>query len=50
MSMRVRAAFAAAKVAPAGPVALGYREPLRVRPPRAGLRPGTAAGDPQMLW
>lgn len=28
----------------------GYREPLRVRPPREGLRPGTAAGDPQVLW
>jgi len=28
----------------------GYREPLRIRPPRQGLRPGTAAGDPQVLW
>lgn len=25
----------------------GYEEPLRVHPPRVGLRPGTAAGIPQ---
>ncbi|WP_280116984.1 hypothetical protein [Micromonospora echinofusca] len=30
-----------------GLLAPGYREPLRVHPPRTGLRPGTAAGDPQ---
>lgn len=24
-----------------------YSEPLRVRPPRTGMRPGTAAGLPQ---
>jgi hypothetical protein len=24
----------------------GYFEPLHVHPPRAGLRPGTAAGNP----
>ncbi|MEV4382459.1 MULTISPECIES: hypothetical protein [Streptosporangium] len=23
------------------------RDPMRIRPPRKGLRPGTAAGDPQ---
>lgn len=28
----------------------GYQEPLRIRPPRKGLRPGTAAGDPQVLF
>ena len=27
-----------------GPVVRSYREPLRVRPPRTGMRPGTAAG------
>jgi hypothetical protein len=26
----------------------GYQEPLRIHPPRKGLRPGTAAGDPQV--
>ncbi|MBG6092493.1 hypothetical protein [Actinomadura viridis] len=30
-----------------GLAACGYAEPLRVSPPRTGLRPGTAAGDPQ---
>ncbi len=30
-----------------GLVPHGYEEPLRVHPPRTGLRPGTAAGDPQ---
>ncbi|MCW2873293.1 MAG: hypothetical protein JWL99_4613 [Streptomyces oryziradicis] len=25
----------------------GYQEPLRIRPPRTGLRPGTAVGNPQ---
>jgi len=24
-----------------------YDEPLRLSPPREGMRPGTAAGDPQ---
>ncbi len=27
-----------------------YAEPLRIRPPRKGLRPGTAVGDPQVLF
>ncbi len=27
-----------------GPVVRFYSEPLRVRPPRTGMRPGTAAG------
>lgn len=30
-----------------GPPANGHAEPLRVDPPRTGLRPGTAAGNPQ---
>jgi len=31
----------------AGLLVRGYEEPLRVHPPREGMRPGTAAGDPQ---
>ena len=32
-----------------GPGLLSYAEPLRSRPPRAGLRrPGTAVGNPQV--
>lgn len=30
-----------------GPAVRVYSEPLRVRPPRTGMRPGTAAGAPQ---
>ncbi|GAA2879804.1 hypothetical protein GCM10010517_42260 [Streptosporangium fragile] len=30
-----------------GSVLSGYAEPMRIHPPRKGLRPGTAAGAPQ---
>ncbi|GAA4087341.1 hypothetical protein GCM10022214_54490 [Actinomadura miaoliensis] len=38
---------AAAPTPGRGRVPGGYVEPLRVHPPRTGMRPGTAAGDPQ---
>jgi hypothetical protein len=39
------AAFAAG--AATGTSLSTYEEPLRICPPREGMRPGTAAGDPQ---
>ena len=30
-----------------GPRVLGCEDPLRIDPPRKGLRPGTAVGNPQ---
>ncbi len=33
--------------AAAGASLPAYEEPLRIRPPREGMRPGTAAGNPQ---
>jgi hypothetical protein len=33
-----------------GALLVGYVDPMRIDPPREGMRPGTAAGDPQTLF